>query len=1131
MVESLVKYPNSVTQTTGGSYVTFSNISNIKNSSTTSYAESSTNIKAKNSSPNRPSTVSCSNFSFNLPTGAEIVDVTVYYRHVKLKVGSTVCNIPAPTISLLGVSGFSGKGSAPTTTTTSFTKTFSGSALTRAVVNSSSFGVKIDYPANTNSYEGKVRIIYVRLLLHYKLPSYTVSVKKAEGGYNKEEYAVECSISNKNLTSYNPTLTLSAPAGFSYKRAEGTGTATKVNNRTITWNPSLTSKTGTSTIRMVFDTDVTYPAGTSTYTGTFTLVESLNSTTGNLTATITDRPVTEEETSPDAPPVIDDETPTPEATTVIKNEEFYYEMVLTDSEYEELVDLVYEHQAFLRIWGNKGSITDPTEYEDTSTFLIKDEFNTWAAYRTVAYTSLDSNHSILLNCKARNLNEDKLVVDIMYYTISGTDLIPHYIRFREYPINIVPLEEDLTTPFLSILEPTEEECDRLGNGYSYICQSDMKHSTTDTFNRDWYKNNRVGIFNNRLKPIITDVGTTSNHNDIWTLSNATLTRNASDSTLLETTATGYAMNNSYNKIPPNSVVEFDICQTDGASNSAPIYIRNDGGGTSLSSITYDNLGASIGDWVHIKMVFNNTDTITVYSDKLSESFTKTLSATSTNYRVMFYCGGDMTTIKFKNFVVYPVIDNLSSQQIFENAEYWSNTTAGLNDYNSVECEFTYNSDYPLYVLMTGDYPEATTYGFDIGEVSFTEPCIIEKNSYNGRETNGNYPIHIENLLSDTDMSTITLQANETGTPVRLYDFPLSDDYGTNEELAIRGIQVTGTLESTDNLIVYAKLIKPNGEIGQRSIVLNTNDTNDFSIGELGDLWGFTTLQMTNLEDWQIELSASNILATGESYLNIQDVQIIFYIETIDKQQIRISIDGEDIAYYGAFIESVNIPEGLETDTSFITVDGTDMNDAYRQNIREKTIEIYFNISECDLKTSTDLLRQITKLFVNEKDQYNRPIPKRITFSHYPEDYFEYIMETPFEVSTEITDYNVTAKLTIPAGTSYSRTDTVTNTVGNANGLAALRPIITIQPSSANIEIKEALSEQSFNMTYTGDWTDKIVEINCDDRQVLLKDDADDDGIDISKYVDHNSDWFRLSGEFNFEAINCVIRTVSFNERW
>ena len=475
---------------------------------------------------------------------------------------------------------------------------------------------------------------------------------------------------------------------------------------------------------------------------------------------------------------------------------------------------------------------------------------------------------------------------------------------------------------------------------------------------------------------------------------------------------------------------------------------------------------------------------------------------------------------------------LTNSQIIENALYWSNETAGLNEYNSVECEFTYNDDYPLYIIITGDYPEATSYDYDMGTITYTTPCIIENTFYEGYETNGNYPVPIEALITDTDSSTITLSPNENSTPVRLYDFPLDNDYGTNESLAIRGIEITATIESTDNLIVYAKIINPLGEIGQRSIVLNNNDTDTFTIGGLGDLWGFTTLQMTNLHNWQIELQTSNILSTSESTLNINNLQITFYIETVDKQPITITIDGEDIAYYGAFIDTIQIPEGLETNTSYITIDGTDMNDAYRQDIREKTITIDFNISECDLKTSTDLLRQITKLFTNEKDQYNRPIPKRIQYSQYPDDYFEYIMEEAFNVKNEITGYNVQAKLTIPSGTSYSRKDTVTNTVGNANGLAALRPRITIQPSTANIEIKETLSEQKFTMTYPNDWNNKIIEIDCDDRIVLLKDDADDDdGVDISKYVDHNSDWFRLSGEFQFEAINCVIRTVTFNERW
>ena len=474
---------------------------------------------------------------------------------------------------------------------------------------------------------------------------------------------------------------------------------------------------------------------------------------------------------------------------------------------------------------------------------------------------------------------------------------------------------------------------------------------------------------------------------------------------------------------------------------------------------------------------------------------------------------------------------LTNSQIIENALYWSNETAGLNEYNSVECEFTYNDDYPLYIIITGDYPEATSYGYDMGSIKYDTPCIIEKQVYNNREASGTYPVPIEALLDGEDIATLELASNQTSQGAVLYDFPVDETISTNDKLAIRGLQVRANIEATDNLVIQAKLHSPNGELGNRSILIDSQDE-EIVIGGLGDLWGFTTLQMQHLGLWELELSVANILSQSDSSILFNNVEIIFYLETVEKQEITIKVEDEDIAYYGAFIDTIQIPEGLETNTSYITIDGTDMNDAYRQNIREKTITIDFNISECDLKTSTDLLRQITKLFTNEKDQYNRPIPKRIQFSHYPDDYFEYIMEEAFDVKNEITGYNIQAKLTIPSGTSYSRKDTVTNTVGNANGLAALRPRITIQPSTANIEIKETLSEQKFTMTYPNDWTDKIIEIDCDDRIVLLKDDADDDdGVDISKYVDHNSDWFRLSGEFQFEAINCVIRTVTFNERW
>lgn len=955
----LTKYAGTVTQTTGGSYRSWSNLANIKNNTVGSYATSNGRIKGKSSSPNRPSPVMCTNFGFNLPTGAEVSKVIVEYRHRKEAYDGHVPNIPAPTISLLGVTGFSSKGSAPTTTLTTYTKSFNASKISRSQVNSSSFGVKIDYPANTNSYEGTMSISLVRVTVEYKTPSYTVSVKKASGGYNNEEYAVECSISNKNLTAYNPTLTLSAPAGFSYKRAEGTGTATRVNNRTVTWDPSLTAKTGTSTIRMVFDASVTYPSGQSSYTGTFTLSESLYSSSKSLSATITDRPSGEGTD-------VDPDEPLPDGGTGTVTEQAVITVMMGNEFILNIED----------VWPE--NIPYPYAIDLEFSGLTANDISYDGNY----YNKMVSGNGYMYMFKSTDLPLDGNWIITKPSTITVKFTIEYgYEGVNSiFFINVLPPEEDLTIPFFSILEPSEEEYDRLGTGYTYICQSDIKHTTSDTNARDWYKNNRIGIFNNAIEGV-----------------------------------------------------------------------------------------------------------------------------------------SDYTS--------------LTTNQIYENALYWANSTGGVNEYNSVECEFTYNEDYPLYILMTGDYPEATTYGYDIGTVKYNEPCIIEKNSYNGREANGNYPVPIENLLSDTDSSTITLTANETGTPVRLYDFPLDDDYGTNESLAIRGIQVTGTLESSDNLILHAKLIDPNGEIGQRSVVLNTNDTDDFSIGGLGDLWGFTTLQMTNLEDWQIELSASNILGLGESFLNINDIQIIFYVETVENNSVIVKIEGENLAYYGATVQDLDIPEGLETDTGFLNINGTDTNDVHRQNIRGKTITLELSIDTCDIKTSTDMLRQLVKLITTVTDKFNRSIPKIIEFSHKPQEYYEYITEKPFDITNNITGYTVKVTLTVPAGTSYSQEDTITNVVGNAGGLAAVRPIITIQPSDETIEIKEALSGQAFNMGYAGDWNDKIVEINCDDRIVLLKKDADDEGIDISRYVDHNVDWFRLQGEFQFEAVNCIIRTVSFNERW
>jgi hypothetical protein len=57
-------------------------------------------------------------------------------------------------------------------------------------------------------------------------------------------------------------------------------------------------------------------------------------------------------------------------------------------------------------------------------------------------------------------------------------------------------------------------------------------------------------------------------------------------------------------------------------------------------------------------------------------------------------------------------------------------------------------------------------------------------------------------------------------------------------------------------------------------------------------------------------------------------------------------------------------------------------------------------------------------------------------------------------------------------------------------------------------------------------------IDCEDRIVWLKQDEDsEDGENITAYVDWNSDWFAISGEYQFEATGAVIKAVDYIERW
>ena len=994
---SITKLPITITPTSGGKYQTFNRPNRIRyhdNNAATCH------VGGKNATLNRPSTLTCTKFQTGIPTGAEVTQITVRLKHSKSQYNGKDCNVQAPTISLIDNNGKvlkSRKAQAPTNTPTenSVLFNFNVAYIHYNVINSNNFGVKVDYPANSNDNEGDINVYYIEIHVAYKLSKYSLKLNHISGAYNGDTYTMKLDVSNINQTTYDPTITLTAPTGFSFKGshlengAENSGyNCTVVNPTTLSILVGFGKNRSNRTIILEFEANFTYGTGIEYLDKTFNVTESVNQWTASKTVRITKTRPADPTTDPDPTPATPTSDSTQTTTTpvyidVYRNEEFDIEITMPTDAYEGLettdtaLQFGLQYPCFtFKVGEVTGRIFTVGDVDGQTSFTVK-------------ATPLYNGRWNLLTLQRTSEGE---LEDCQYFTF-----------------NVKPRESALTLPAFTILSLSKEECNRLGTGYNYTAQTFLKVFSDyvgETYVYDWYKNCRIGVFNNAI---------------------------------------------------PSNVASFT-------------YIDEETGETKV--ISYDG----------------------------------------TDY------------------------DSLTAKEIFDNAEYWSPCPLNLNEYTNLECPFVYNENYPLYILIVGDYYESPI----TAPISYTEPVIVETETYNGRETNGTYPTPILNTINNDDSSEMNITPLNNASTLITYELPLDEDYGTNNEIAIRGLEITGTIESnTDNLILYTTLKNSKNESRQRSLILDQTqttltDTNTFTIGGIGDLWGFTTLDIENLEDWETHLPISNSLMDTTGQINYKNLQLIIYIEHIEGQNVRTYINGEDLSYYGVFLTDLKIPEGLKTDTDYINVNGTDVNDPFRQNIKEKTIEIDFEIGDnCDLEGSTNSLRALTKLLVNERDQYNRPIPKRLEFSHYPDVFWEYILEDTLTTDLDINTYTVKAKLVVPAGTSYDKVATKTNTVGYINGLAHIRPVIQFKPNSQHISLKETITEQEFQMSYPLDeWTGKVVEVDCDNRIVLLKDDEDDTtGTDITAYVDFNSDWFTILGEYDFNSDGCAIISVAYQERW
>lgn len=1082
-------YPATITQTTGGKFQSFKDLKNIKNNSS-KYAESTSLIHGKKSSPNRPSSVTCSNFKMKIPVGSIINSVTVEYAQYKVAYNKKVPALPAPTVYLTKVTNAAKKGQTPTTKSAKKTITFKKGAkslkgkigdMTFTKLNNSNFAVKFDYPANTNNNEGKLRIQYIRLIVDYTEPAYSFSWKDQSELYNTEDYSLQITMNNSKGNKYNPTCTFTVPAGFNLKSNSGSGTVVQVNARTFRWVPNFSKGAKNASRTFVFSVDVTFSGNSTTYSGTFTITESVRNTISTYTKTVTNRPA---KTNMEITTATDE--------TIITDENEAVKTIVNDTDYTFQIEIDTNlRSAIINAWNEYLVSVGQTPLTSNYCYGVVKIRESGAEERIISEWDDQDLKDNILTIRFTATNPGLCYIDLGLSKQIDT-------RVKTWTFLAIPKENTLNPPVYSLLSLSTEELNRLGTGKVYIAETFLKiQNSTTKYVNNWYKNYRLGIFNNPVEKNLYYTYDIETVNEEFTV---------------EFHVPSWVDTGTYTKVY--------YCKTDDSDdgetwNNTPITFTDNVPNTDSTDITGNILNITLSKKSKNYEKFN----IFIWDSNTSKHIL------SYEYTVHFNSEEDSIEETLHDTTDYA---NLTSEQIFENTENWSNAPSTLEEWNEVTCEFTYDENYPLYILITGQYANEGQY--DI-YTEFLEPCLIEE--YTERLPNGNFPVPILSLLGQNEESAeCIVPVMNSSNNIILYDLPIGEQFSTDETQAVRGIKLTADIQTSDDIVIYSALKDTQGNTGQRSVIIDSS-TEQIEIGGFGDLWGYNTLDIINLEDWELTMTASNLLNDSDVNILLSNAEITIYTQTLPEQNIQMLVDGQDIRYFGAFLTNAKIPEGLKTDTDYINIAGTDTNDPYRQNITEKTIEVTLDISDtCSLDDNTNSLRELTRVLVNERDKYNRPIPKRVEFSHYPDVYWEYIIEDAFDNELDISNYTVKLKLVIPAGTSYNKTDTVTSNIGTASGLANVQPTIQLRPSGENIEVRETISGQKFNIGYSGSWNEKLVEIDCSTQTVwLLENEDDDNPINITSYSDINVDWFILHGEYNFEADNATIRTITFTERW
>jgi len=381
----------------------------------------------------------------------------------------------------------------------------------------------------------------------------------------------------------------------------------------------------------------------------------------------------------------------------------------------------------------------------------------------------------------------------------------------------------------------------------------------------------------------------------------------------------------------------------------------------------------------------------------------------------------------------------------------------------------------------------------------------------------------ENLLVDGDYAQVTLSP---GKSTAEYRFPNLNWAGFEEdtEIIIKGIEVRGDIILSDEISVNATLQQGDIKANQSSIV--PADREDFDVGDTGDKWGLNQIQLSDLT---LLLSLTN---TSSSISTVQARNIRILIHYIYDQTLGnrgIFLDDVHCREYNIFvIPGWKIPEGTNNELQIFKLARSPGEKITSSTPTSKSFEVPFLIMAEDLEDATEKLQDISEWMTNELDSDDVPITKRLRFEWDPKAReFNAVLDDALDPDfSNVGEYLVKAKFFIPEGIGWGPLR-ITGATGRNTGRVFVRPVIQIScTGDPQVILWDNVSDQFLTINHQF-IEGTVLRVDMENRTIL-----DVDGVDYGEEITLDSYWFRIRGGARYDltgSTGCVIQRVEFRE--